>query len=173
MLKMKSTGNGAAAKYRVLSLDDIKQFLRTSAIDVAEDAYLFCWTTNAFVDEAHDVVRAWGFVPKTMATWVKGRLAIQKNHGWPDTPKLIQHIGQGRHLRNTTEHAILGVRGKMSPLVRNVPTAFVYPARWPGRKHSEKPPVLHDWSERLSDGPRLEIFARTRRSGWDALGDEL
>lgn len=169
MLRMTSTGNGSAAKYRVLSLDQIRAFLETEHVKVADNAHLWLWATNAFVAEAHDVARAWGFKPKTVATWVKGRLAVVNGN----QPLLVQHICQGHYLRNSTEHVVFAVRGTAPPRVRNLPTAFVYPGRWTGRKHSEKPPVIHDWAERLGVGPRLEIFARRSRVGWDAIGDQL
>src|SRR5438045_623967 len=37
----------------------------------ADDAHLYLWTTNAFMEEAHEIARAWGFKPKTICTWVK------------------------------------------------------------------------------------------------------
>ena len=49
--------------------------------------------------------------------------------------------------------------------------------RWlvaPVRARSEKPHELHALIERLS-GPqrRVDVFAGSRRTGWDALGDEI
>lgn len=42
------------------------------------------------------------------------------------------------------------------------------------QKHSRKPPIFRDLIvELLGDRPRLELFARERVDGWDALGDEL
>lgn len=176
---MKSTGNGAASQYRCMTLSEVNGFPYSAPgvgvkpigscpnlfSQFAYDAYLWLWFTNAFAEAAHDVARAWGFTPKTIATWVKGRIT-------PDG-RLVQHICQGRHLRNSTEHCLLAVRGRPVRLVKNLPTAFVYPGRWKGRLHSEKPPVIHEWAERFSAGPYLEIFARRRRDGWDAIGDEL
>ncbi len=172
MGNMKSTGNGAASQYTCLSLPKIESFLIDNNVSVAENAHLWLWTTNAFIEPAHAVARAWGFKPKTVATWVKGRLAVAvKKDG---TPFLVQHICQGRYLRNSTEHVIFATRGKATPLVRNIPTAFVHPGRWKGRLHSEKPAIIHEWAERLYAGvPRIELFARRRRPGWDALGDEI
>jgi N6-adenosine-specific RNA methylase IME4 len=39
--------------------------------------------------------------------------------------------------------------------------------------HSAKPEALQDLAERLSPGPRLELFARRRRAGWTCWGDQL
>ncbi len=164
MLKMKSTGNGAAAQYKCLPTQAIESFLVDNWISVAVDAHLWLWTTNAFMAEAHRVVEAWGFEQKTIATWVKGRIV---------DGRLVSHVCQGHYLRNSTEHVVFAVRGKAPARVKNIPTAFIYPGRWKGRLHSEKPPVIHEWAERLFVGPRIELFARRERSGWDAIGDEV
>lgn len=40
--------------------------------------------------------------------------------------------------------------------------------------HSVKPVEQYEIAERMvPGGPYLEMFARTRRSGWDAWGDQL
>ncbi len=168
MMHMKSTGNGAAAQYACLSLAQIETFLVDNNITVAKNAHLWLWATNAFIEPAHAVARAWGFKPKTVVTWVKGRLTVKGGEA-----ALVQHICQGRYLRNSTEQVIFAVRGSAPPRVRNIPTAFVYPGRWKGRKHSEKPPTIHEWAERLYDGARIELFARRQRPGWDVVGDQV
>lgn len=163
MEAMATTGFGAASQYECMSIDMAKKFLEIDHVEMAPQSHSWMWTTNAFIEQAHDVTRAWGFEPKTIITWVKGRI---------ENGKLVSHIGQGRYLRNSTEHIVFGVRGKCPPNVRYLPTAFIYPSRWPGRLHSEKPPI-HKWAELLSPAPRLELFARRRRDGWECRGNEL
>lgn len=41
------------------------------------------------------------------------------------------------------------------------------------RRHSEKPELVYDLIELSFLGPRLELFARRRRQGWDAWGDQV
>src|SRR5262249_9442644 len=43
----------------------------------------------------------------------------------------------------------------------------------PRRKHSQKPDEQYARIERLVDGPYVELFARQRRPGWVAWGDEV
>lgn len=160
---MVSTGLGAASQYDCMSLDAIGKFLQTESIAVADNAHSWMWCTNAFICEAHDITRQWGFEPKTVITWIKGRL---------ETGRIVHHIGQGRYLRNSTEHIVFGVRGNCPPAVRFLPTSFIYPGRWPGRLHSEKPPI-HKWCELLSPAPRIELFARRSREGWDCRGNQI
>lgn len=160
---MASTGLGASMQYDCMSIDTASAFLRSESIALADNAHSWMWFTNSFAEAAHDITRDWGFEPKTIVTWVKGRI---------ENGRLVQHIGQGRYLRNSTEHLLFGVRGKCPPLVRYLPTSFIYPGRWPGRLHSEKPPI-HQWCELMSPSKeRLELFARRTRPGWECRGNQ-
>lgn len=195
---MKSTGNGAASQYRTMPFKDICELATPGHLmgqPIAPNAHLWLWITNPLLVQGYAqwLCDAWGFEPKTMITWVKGRLVVRAAAGSdvrrsrrvytalehdPDDDlivdgDLVQHYAQGRYTRGTTEHVMFAVRGTCPALCHDLPSAFVHPGRWPDRLHSEKPPVIHDWAERLSPGPRLELFARRTRPGWDAIGDEL
>lgn len=122
-----------------------------------ENAHLYLWTTNSFMDEAHDVVRAWGFKPKTICTWGKVK---------PDgTPSMKT----GYYFRGATEHWLFCVRGSQAFTTTNPE-----PTLWLGPRlgHSIKPDWFYDLVERVSPGPYLEMFARRNRLGWDTFGDE-
>lgn len=122
-----------------------------------ENAHLFLWTTNFFMVEAHEIARAWGFVPKTICTWGK----IQPD-GRPS-------MKTGNYFRGATEHVIFAVRGRLPfPTEHPTPTLWL----WPRLAHSEKPDAFYDLVERVSPGPYLELFARRARFGWDYWGDE-
>ena len=81
----------AANPYPSMSLDAIR------AMPVAgiahDDAVLWLWTTNAHMEHAFGVVRAWGFEPRTILTWAKDRM------------------GTGDWLRGQTEHCLMAIRG--------------------------------------------------------------
>lgn len=141
---------GAVAKYEVRTIADI------AAIPIGEwaedeNAHMYIWTTNTFMVEAHDLMKAWGFRQKTILTWVKPRL------------------GMGTYYRNNTEHVLFGVRGKSPVLRRDCRTAFTAEQ---GR-HSEKPAAFYDIVESMSPEPYLDVFARKLRFGWDAWGLEV
>jgi len=126
----------------------------------AEEAHLYLWVTNPRLFQgykaepvsAFDIMRSWGFEYKTMLTWVKT--------GAP---------GLGFYFRGMTEHVLFGTRGGLGiPATlrqSNVITA-------PRGKHSEKPGAFMDLVQRVSPAPRVELFARTARLGWDSWGDE-
>jgi N6-adenosine-specific RNA methylase IME4 len=149
---------GAEGYYPTMKLPEI------CALPIAElaapDAHLYLWTTNAFMVEGHDVCRAWGFEPRTILTWAKGRIA---------EGKLSLQIGMGSYLRNTTEHVIFAVRGSMRCINRATPTLLLAPRT----QHSAKPDSFFALVEATSCGPYLELFARRKRPGWAHWGNEI
>lgn len=126
------------------------------------------WTTNPvllrMVERARrpdpvGIVRAWGFEPKALITWVK-----TTNAG------LLSRGGTGWHFRGATEHCIFAVRGRLAiPTANRLPNVIMAPR---GR-HSSKPAAFMEMVESVSPRPRVELFARTNRPDWDALGDQL
>jgi N6-adenosine-specific RNA methylase IME4 len=122
-----------------------------------DDAHLYLWTTNAFMVEAHEIARAWGFKPKTICTWGK-----VKPDGSPS-------MKTGHYFRGATEHVLFCVRGRLPfPTDKPTPTLWL----WPRLGHSVKPDAFYDLVESLSPGPYLELFSRRSRFGWDFWGDE-
>ena len=152
--KLPGPGRGAEKHYSVLSIADLCAFALPA---LAADAYLFMWRVASQVTEAYEVVRAWGFTPKTELVWLK-RTATGKR--W---------FGMGRTLRAEHETCIVAARGKPKPLNRSTRSTFEAVA---GR-HSEKPEAFFDIVEALCPGPYVELFARRRRPGWTCLGNEL
>ena len=43
----------------------------------------------------------------------------------------------------------------------------------PRRKHSQKSEEIFRYAERLSHPPRIELFAREKRTGWSSWGNEV
>lgn len=143
---------GAEAHYNLMSDERIKTMGGPIRDLMAPDSVCWLWVTNATIQTGHEVLTAWGFRYASILTWIKPRL------------------GLGQPLRNMTEHVLLGVRGR-------VPVTFRSQGTWlfaPVQEHSHKPEELYDIIERLyPDGGRLELFARRRRHGWDAWGNEV
>lgn len=141
--------------YKTMCLEDIK------ALDVpsAEQAHLYLWAISAHVDWGFEVARAWGFEPITTLTWCKPGLGV------------------GR-FRCNTEHVIVARKGSRhgNPFGQGGRHSQATDGTWfdwPKGRHSEKPEQFFDLVERLSPGPRLEMFARRKRLGWDAWGNEV
>ena len=131
------------------------------------DAALFLWGYQPMLREAFTLIDAWGFTYKTVAyVWVKitggqDRLFYAQD----DVRK-----GLGYHTRASTEQVWLATRGEgYERLSKGEPQAVFAPLR----EHSRKPDEVAESTVRLvGDVPRLEMFARTRRAGWDCWGNE-
>jgi len=129
---------------------------------VARDAFLFLWTTSAHLLDGSSpkVACAWDFEPKTTMVWVKGRPAPG---AWP-----MLHFGMGHYVRGAHELVLVCRRGGARVRRRDVPSVLFAPRS----RHSAKPEELQDIVEQLCPGPRLELFARRLRPGWEAWGDQ-
>ena len=148
----------ANAQYPTMSNEDI---CKLPIADIAdENSILFLWATFPKLQEALDVIKAWGFEYKTVAwTWVK----LQK-------AGMGFHFGLGYYTRANTEPCLLAVRGKMPVAVHDVQALICSPVR----EHSRKPDDQYGKIERLyPDATKLEMFARRQRSGWDVFGNEV
>jgi N6-adenosine-specific RNA methylase IME4 len=121
--------------------------------------HLYLWTTNGFLDAAFDVIRAWGFRYSTTIVWAK-------------TP---MGGGLGGAFGISTEYLLFARRGSLPALsrVRGTWHQWKRPYNAAGKPmHSGKPPEAFELIEQVSPGPRLEMFARRVRPGWDAWGDQ-
>jgi len=116
-----------------------------------DDCVLWLWSTNAFIGDALELVKAWGFTQKTILSWVKNRM------------------GTGDWLRGKTEHCLLAVRGKPTVRLTNQTTALIAPAGG----HSEKPQEFYAMVDQLCPGSKIDVFARRKREGWAAYGHEM
>lgn len=138
------------AHYDRMSLKDI------CAIPVADvvhpDGHLWLWTTNPGLEMALEVVKAWGFTYKTMATWRKSKMGL----GW--------------WLRSRTEHLIFAAR---STKLRTSPGSFTTEIKGKWRGHSIKPVSAYKMIEALSPGPYLELFSHEpgQRKNWLHLAE--
>jgi len=137
----------------------------------APTAHLYLWFTNSFIEQAMHVANAWGFEQKTIITWLK---VTDEPNGLPherDEPTPInEHIGMGHYLRNCTEHILFCAKGNKATDRNDVPN-YILAER---TEHSSKPAKSYRLAEELSNAlPRLELFSRESRDGWDAWGDEV
>lgn len=136
--------------YPTMAVDEI------AALPVADlaapDAHLYVWTINAFIEETYSIARAWGFAPKTLLTWAKSPMGL----------------GPGGAFSQTTEHVLFCRRGRDVRIARADSTWWL----WKRGVHSAKPDAFLDLVEQVSPAPRLEMFARRNRLGWDTWGNE-
>jgi N6-adenosine-specific RNA methylase IME4/ParB-like chromosome segregation protein Spo0J len=141
-----------ANHYPPMSLDEIK------ALPVAKlafkDCVLFLWTTVPLLRTTFDVLDAWRFEYQSGLAWDK------------EIP------GLGYWVRGQHELLLLATKGKPPlPATENVPSSVMRERR---REHSRKPEISYAIIERMfPDLPKLELFARQKRPGWEVWGNEV
>lgn len=158
-----AVGTRAAARhYRVMGLNDL---MALPVPDLAaRDSHLFLWTTGPHLPQALRLMTAWGFTYSSLAmTWIK----LRRNHSGAWSERDL-HLGLGYTFRKNSEIVLLGRRGRAKRLARDVPEVIVSPVR----EHSRKPDEAYARIVRYCTGPHIELFARERRPGWLAWGDQ-
>ena len=142
--------------YPIMAVNEIAEL---PVSDLAEsNAHLYLWTTNRFLEDAYAVCRAWSFRPAQLLVWCKPPMGV----------------GFGGAFTTTTEFILFARRGSL-PFTQRQDSSWW---RWSrvyenGHiAHSAKPDAFLDLVEQVSPGPRLEMFARRQRLGWDTWGDQ-
>jgi len=139
----------AAGHYPTMPIEEIAALPVADYADV--NSVLFLWASNALLPEALQVLVSWGFEYKSKMTWVK------------NAP------GPGFYLLSQDEPLLIGVRGSMMP--KEIFSSVIHARK--GR-HSEKPTEFYERIEAMYPGlKRLELFARSKRDGWHAWGNEV
>jgi len=147
-----STWKDIEDHYPTLSLEEI------CAVPVAEiaseNALLFLWVPAPKLAESFKVIEAWGFDYRTGLVWVK------------------HAMGMGNYVRQKHEHLLIARRGEIPmPATADRPVS-VFEA--PRREHSRKPDEAYELIERMFPTlPKIELFARHARPGWDCWGNEI
>lgn len=119
----------------------------------APDCVFFLWATPPKLDEALELLESWHFDYKTCLVWVKDK------------------IGMGYYARQRHELLLVATRGALpTPLPENRFDSVIEVARG---DHSAKPEVVYEMLEAMyPEYDKLELFARTRRPGWEVWGNE-
>lgn len=178
--KLPGAGRGAAKNYREQHIDDIitRRNFEFSWPLLADDCLLFLWRVASQGDEAYDVMRGWGFEPKSEIVWCK-----YTKHG-------KKWMGMGRTGRQAHEICYIGTRGRSANVMQDLGTRSTFDAKVPCYEanhpkvlagkvkagsyiHSGKPEEFRDLVHRMAKGPYVELFGRRTRPGWDVRGNEV
>lgn len=118
----------------------------------ADDCHLFCWTTHKHLPLALRLLDAWGFRYVCTMVWHK--------------PGGVQPVGLPQY---NCEFVLYARRGSPSFVdTKAFPCCFEAPRR----EHSRKPDEFYDVIRRVTAGPRIDVFSRERRDGFDQFGNE-
>ena len=140
--------------YGTVPLDELR------ALPVGEvatdDAFLFLWVPPSLLKACGFVLlEAWGFEYKTHIVWDK-----------------LTHYGRGAYVRTVHEDLLIGVRPRTPTHFIDSDLTSMIRERL-SRRNSEKPAITHEYVQRATQGPYLELFARRRVKGWDCYGNQL
>ena len=169
----KNTGgsmtSGSANQYQTMRIDEIcnLKIPRNGDYHTIHDladknSLLFLWVPSSLKESAFTVMNAWGFKYKLTIYWYKPYNKESKKG----------KLGMGFYFRNQVEECLMGIRGKIKPFKTNKQNIIIeYP-----RKHSRKPEGLFNLIEpeieKFDLNPKIELFAREYRTGWDGWGLE-
>lgn len=165
----RGAGKGAVQHYDCMTLNQICEL--PVADVVAPDAALFMWVVQPMLPEALRVLGAWGFEFRTVAfAWVKMKSSWNDSKLFYDPGDVSPRLGLGYHTRSGFEQCWLAIRGKgYKRQAQGVPQVLHSALR----EHSRKPDEVAQRIEALvGDVPRLELFARAKRPGWQVWGNQ-
>lgn len=136
----------------------------------AQDCALFFWTSGALDEQAHEIIRAWGFEYSTWAfVWIK----TLRSSGAPSldelTDKDLHSSAVGYSTQANAEAVLLAKRGNPKRLANDVHQVVIAPVA----EHSAKPEEVRRRIERLYPGPFLELYGRRPVAGWSVWGNEI
>jgi N6-adenosine-specific RNA methylase IME4 len=144
--------------YHTMRTEDI---CRLPISEIAEkDSILFLWATFPQLPEALRVIKAWGFIYKSVGfVWLKKN---KKSDNW--------FFGLGFWTRGNCEVCLIATKGHPLRSSAKVSQLIISPVE----EHSKKPDIVRDKIvELVGDIPRIELFARQKTPDWDVWGDEI
>lgn len=143
--------NQVGFEYPTMTTEQIKDF--PIPAEVADtDCHLFMWTTQKYLPSALEILEAWGFRYVFTMVWHK--------------PGGFQPFNLPQY---NCEFVVYGRKGTPEFVdLKAFPTCFDAPRR----EHSRKPDEFYSLIERVAPGPRIDIFSREKRDGFDQYGNE-
>lgn len=153
---VRPNSSGTCLDYDTLDLVEIKKIL--AQVQTKEKHNFFVWTIDKYLFQAERIMKELGYSLHARFIWDKQNgipvaFTVRYSHEY-----LLWFYKKGNILMPLENQ-----RGKQM-------TVFSEPST----KHSKKPTISYEIIERLfGDVPRLELFARNVREGWDSFGNEL
>jgi len=138
--------------YKTMSIEEITNLPIDKISD--DNSVLFFWTTHTFLPYCFDIIKAYGFKYYCTLSW-------NKVSG-------LTHQGIFRQ----TELVLVAYKGKLTQTIpqkgKAIPCLFT---EQKGR-HSRKPDIFFKIVKDKCPEPRISIFERELREGFETWGDE-
>jgi len=144
---------GVALDYPTLSLEQLadEEWLPARGAMAPDGCHVYLWVTHRFLPAGLDLFEHWGVEYQCVLTWNK-----------PVGPSPFSWMYD-------TEHVLFGHRGSLKLEEMGLRLSFAAPVQG----HSAKPDVFYERVAAASPGPRLDMFARRPRDGFDVWGNEV
>jgi N6-adenosine-specific RNA methylase IME4 len=196
--KLPGDTRGAAHQYPVMTTEAIEAYLPRLDVQIACTAILFLWRLSSMQRDALGVVRAWGFRDLSEVVWNK---TTKNGLPWFGMGRTVRgahetalicvrgpasEIVTGRDVRSVFTARVptyqvgdpaIGrilfdedgspARDKQGRVRRNSVGGYIHSAKTPEFFTQIVLPLVG------TAGPNLDLFARQRRPGWDAVGNQL
>lgn len=139
---------------------------------MADRCVVFWWTTGPKIYEQQMCLHEWICRYKFRPLGIQYRWVKTKKDGTPikaagPRPTLVKPLGEDVHAFTNVK------RGRPFPILTESQIQTVFAPKVKSGEHSAKPDKVADnIVELLGDRPRVELFGRKHRPGWDVIGDE-
>lgn len=144
--------NQAGFSYPTMTDEELRAFAGTVIEMAADDCHIFMWTTQKFQWLAKELIELYGFRPMFTMVW-------HKAGGF-------QPFGLPQF---NCEFVIYGRKGTPRFVsTKNFDCCF----NAPRREHSRKPDEFYDIVSLATKGPRVDVFSREPREGFEQFGNE-
>ena len=154
---VRPNSSGKDLDYSVISLDEIKDILESFVAQTEDNSILFLWTIDKFLFEAQKIAEELEYKLHARMIWNK-----------------VTGIPCAFTIRYGHEYLLYMYKGKFSPVAKGERGKIHSVFKEQVRKHSQKPEIAYKIIERLyPDAKKIELFARNRREGWDAWGNQV
>jgi len=146
-------GMSAKDHYNTMTLEELKNLKIQEKTE--DDCLLFLWTSSPHLEQALELMKAWGFDYKTIAfVWDK------------------QKTNPGYYTLSQVEICLVGKKGKF-PTPRGSRKERQFLSEMRG-VHSKKPDEIRQRITKMfPTQKKLELFARQTSDGWDVWGNEV
>ena len=136
-------------EYATMNVEQISQ-LPIPTLAYEDGCHVYLWTTHHYLPDAFKIFEAWGVKYQCLMTWVK-------NVGF--TPFSWMY---------STEHVLFGRIGSLPLLKNGIRLDFQADVR----EHSRKPDIFYNIVQQASPEPRIDMFSREKRDGFNQYGNE-
>ena len=142
---------GKYLDYPTMDIEDIRD-LPVADLAADDGAHVYLWATHKHLPDAFEMLEAWGARFECLLTWDKPTGVAPFSWQYNTEHVLFARFGDGLQMEEMGQQV-----------------SFTAPVS----EHSEKPDVFYDRVRNASPGPRLEMFARDSRDGFEVWGDEV